>query len=334
MQIFIVIIAILIFLLYISITICVTIEDDTMIAIKYGVFKFKINLDKEKPDKPEKKDKPPKPKPKTTEKTENKKKASTPTKKKKSIITKIKEALAYVKPVLSEVFPMLIKIIKCVKFQKVKVIMFVASSDAHQTALDYAKTSIAVANAVSLLQLYSKIDIDRIEVNADFLSENSVNNIYFEVKFRPLFILNNIIKLLFKVIIAIVKTSSSVKMNNSNNGSTPTPSDGEGGGTSSTPTPTGGAGANANKSSRDNPKGRAGKKDRVRKFSVEISRTKDLDIEESEPIERLFDKNPFFTVEINGNHFNIIGKHDPNDSSIKGTSYHYYTSNQFNPNKK
>lgn len=234
MQIFIIIVSILIILLLIGITICVNIEEETSITIKYGFLKFNINLNEKEEEVQsfrhelkekfwgflkEMKDKFLKfinytPKEKTSTN-----KNRTPSQKKgkksnfKGIIEKIKEILIYVKPILNEIKISTPKLIKCFKIRNVKVKMFVASEDAHQTAIQFAKTSTVVSNAVSLLQIYSDIQIKKIEINADFLSEKSVNDIYFEVKFRLLFVIGNLLRLLFRIIVALVKVNLD---NNSN----------------------------------------------------------------------------------------------------------------------
>lgn len=211
---FIVIIAVLIILLYISIKICVTIEDETMLSIKYGVLKFKINLDKpDKPEKPMKEKKPKKEKVKKAKKTKTDAKKQTGKPPKKSSLEKLQELLVYVKPIFSELKPGLIKIVKCVSFTHIRIKMFVATDNAARTAIKYATTKIAVANVVSFLQLHSSAEFEQVEINADFISDKPAQSIYFEVKFRLLFILHNLLKMIFKIIIAVVKTNSNTKEN-------------------------------------------------------------------------------------------------------------------------
>lgn len=231
MQIFTIIVGIIIILLLVGITVCVTIEEETFITIKYGFLKFKINLDeneeeiqsfkhevkekfkkigKEVKDRflkfinytPKEKNESAKTKTKTRTRTQKKKKSF------KKIMEKLKEALSYVKPIFNVIKMSIPDLIKCFKFRKVKVKMFVASEDAHQTAIQFAKTSTTISNLVSLLRIYTDIEIKKIEINADFLSEKSVNNIYFEVKFRLLFVIGNIVRLLFRIIVALALVSN------------------------------------------------------------------------------------------------------------------------------
>ncbi len=212
MQTFIIIIAVITLILYISVTVCITLEDETLLAIKYGFIKFKINLNKEKKPKKEKVKK--EKKPKKSKKSDNSKQSKEVEKKpkpKKSIVTKIKEIFGYVKPILIEVKIGLIKLLKCFKFRKVQVKMFVASKDAHKTAIQFANTSAAVSNVVSLMQLYGDIEVKQVEINADFLSEKSASYIYFEVKFRPLFVLNNLFSMIFKIIGVFIKVTLKTK---------------------------------------------------------------------------------------------------------------------------
>lgn len=205
MEVFIAIIGLIVLLLWVSITICVTIKDETKLSIRYGVFEFDINLDKEKPEKLEKPVKPKKTKPKPEGETKK-----TP-KKKKPIIETIKEILNYVKPIFNVIKSSVVKILKCIKIRSVSLKMFVASDMAHKTAIEYVKTKAVVSNTLRFLELYSDVEIDKVEINADFISEKSANEIYFEVSFRTLFILHNLIVMLFKIIIEAVKVNLSLK---------------------------------------------------------------------------------------------------------------------------
>lgn len=209
MQTFIVIIAIITLILYISITVCVTLEDETLLSIKYGFLKFKINLNKEKKETKPKKEKKPK-KPKKSKKTQEGDKPEEVVKKKKpkkSIVQKIEEIWVYLKPVLIESKIGLKKILKCFKFRKVNITMFIAGKDAHKTAIKYAKTSVATSNAVSLLQIYGDIEVKKIEIYADFLSRKSAGLIYFEIKFRPLFVLHSLNVMIIKIICVLIKVT-------------------------------------------------------------------------------------------------------------------------------
>lgn len=212
METFVAIVGTVLLLLLVSITICVTIKDETMLSIRYGIFEFDINLDKEKPEK--------KIKPKKEKKTKkaknskikpNEETAKSHKKKKKPIIEIIKEVLSYVKPIFNVIKSSVIKILKCIKIRSVKLKMFVASEMAHKTAIDYVKTKAVVSNTLRFLQLYGDIEIDKVEINADFISEKSAQEIYFEVSFRTLFILHNLIVMIIKIIIEAVKVNLSLK---------------------------------------------------------------------------------------------------------------------------
>lgn len=208
MQILIVIITVIMLLLFISITLCVTINDENELSIKYGLFKFKINLNKDDIKEKTKKEvieKEPKKKVKKlkeVEETEEEVKESLTEK-----IQKLKDLFKYVNPVTKQIKIGLIKILKCIKFKNVKIIMFVASEDAHITAINYVKTSTVISNIVSILQIYSSIQIKEVKINADFVSELSSIDIYFEVKFRLLFLIGNILKMITNIIVAIIKVT-------------------------------------------------------------------------------------------------------------------------------
>lgn len=223
---FIIIVAIIILLLFISITICVTIEDETQVSIKYGILKFKLDLSKEKLEEREQTTK--ENRDKKARKASRVKKAKTkkkpkrrrkgkdtdedkpkPPRNKEGVIEQLKGLLIYVTPVLNELKIGLISILKCLKFKKIRVIMFVASEDAHQTAIEYAKTSSTVSSVISFLMFHTNVDVDKVQITPDFLSEKSASHIYFELKFRTLFLLHNVIKMVGSMVVVVVKTTLS-----------------------------------------------------------------------------------------------------------------------------
>lgn len=220
---FIIIVAIIILLLFISITICVTIEDETQVSIKYGILKFKLDLSKEKLEEREQTTKEnQKKKARKANKTKTKKKPKRrrkgkdtdedkpkPPRNKEGVIEQLKGLLIYVTPVLNELKIGLISILKCLKFKKIRVIMFVASEDAHQTAIEYAKTSSTVSSVISFLMFHTNVDVDKVQITPDFLSEKSASHIYFELKFRTLFLLHNVIKMVGSMVVVVVKTTLS-----------------------------------------------------------------------------------------------------------------------------
>lgn len=220
---FIIIVAIIILLLFISITICVTIEDETQVSIKYGVLKFKLDLSKEKLEEREQTTKEnQKKKARKANKTKTKKKPKRrrkgkdtdedkpkPPRSKEGVIEQLKGLLIYVTPVLNELKIGLISILKCLKFKKIRVIMFVANEDAHQTAIEYAKTSSTVSSVISFLMFHTNVDVDKVQITPDFLSEKSASHIYFELKFRTLFLLHNVSKMVGSMVVVVVKTTLS-----------------------------------------------------------------------------------------------------------------------------
>lgn len=210
MEVFVAIIVTIFLLLCVSITISVTIKEETKLSIRYGVFKFNINLDKQKPEKPIK----PKKKKKNLKTKKSKPKpegeSEQSTKKKSSMLKTIKEIIKYVKPMFNVIKSSISKILKCIKIRSVQLKMFIASDMAHTTAIKYLETKTIVTNTLRFLQLYSDIEIDKVEVNADFISEKSAHEIYFEISFRTIFILHNLIVMLFKIIVVAIKTNLSL----------------------------------------------------------------------------------------------------------------------------
>ena len=158
-------------------------NNDLALKIKYMCFTIvKMPKTKKKPEKPKKtKEK----KEKKAEKAEKEKEEKKKDEKKKFDIKSLTfdDYIDLLKTALSGVGKPLKKLFKSIKFSHMSIDIVVGGSDAARTAIKFGAINFAAGNALGLIDSFFTLKpLDDMNITADFQSEKTLYDIYFEVR--------------------------------------------------------------------------------------------------------------------------------------------------------
>lgn len=186
-------------------------ENETDFSVKFLVFTFK-NIGKKKKDKKEKHKK------KQNKKTKKQKDTKEEDKETKQKIDKLKLAKLVLNAINSG-SKAFIKLVKGVKIYDIEVFFIVASTDAYETALKFAKIQGAFHSVVAILKNAVKINLKQVIIKPNFINENEVYDYNLKIKIKPITILLCLIYFIFKFGLKYLKdnkddTNQQEKQNN------------------------------------------------------------------------------------------------------------------------
>lgn len=98
-----------------------------------------------------------------------------------------------------------IKLVKGVKIYDIEVFFVVASTDAYETALKFAKVQGAYHTIVAILRNAIKIDLNKVIIQPNFVNEDEIYDYSLKVKIKPITIILSILYFIFKFGIKYLK---------------------------------------------------------------------------------------------------------------------------------
>ena len=184
-------------LLCFSFTIYIKITDEVFLSL--GAFGYKKAIkfgleDKEQSSKPKSQKKPTKAQSATKKVTQ-----------KKATQKSLSQTLDFAITLMKSIVPQSVKMLKHIRFHKLKLHMTVADDDADQTAINYGRVSTAVYTLLGVLDNSFKLSIKSVDIQPDFVTGEAEYDISFCVKLRFIHIIGGAIGMICKIVVNTIK---------------------------------------------------------------------------------------------------------------------------------